>query len=346
MNNEFAMEEFGYWIDGTPYQMKADVEFDHDQFKDMVHSMLVDLNNGQEKDVYFYHSDHLGSASWITDGNGIPVQHLQYLPFGEPFVDQHPAGYQERFRFTGKERDEETGYGYFGARYMDHELTAMWLSVDPMADKYPSISPYAYCAWNPIKFVDPNGLEKIKAFKSTDKNAKNLNAHFKNYPENAPVIHLWAHGSTDGIECYDENDSQTRIACAGDMERFLSERSKVWQQNHQEGKDPEFTIIVLHSCHTGEGENPIAQDISTLENVLVVAPNTTVVGTTENGKVVEYGAASYKVEMREKKKIKVVDQVGAWNMYFKGKKVGTFKGDTKPIFTNPEKIQKQYDQKL
>jgi len=59
--------------------------------------------------------------------------------------------------FTGKERDGETGYGYFGARYMDHELTTMWLSVDPMADKYPSISPYAYCAWNPMKLVDPDG---------------------------------------------------------------------------------------------------------------------------------------------------------------------------------------------
>ena len=58
---------------------------------------------------------------------------------------------------TGKEKDTETGYGYFGARYMDHELMTMWLSVDPMADKYPSISPYAYCAWNPIKLVDPNG---------------------------------------------------------------------------------------------------------------------------------------------------------------------------------------------
>ncbi len=61
--------------------------------------------------------------------------------------------------FTGKERDEETGYGYFGARYMDHELMTMWLSVDPMADKYPNISPYAYCAWNPIKLVDPDGEE-------------------------------------------------------------------------------------------------------------------------------------------------------------------------------------------
>lgn len=65
------------------------------------------------------------------------------------------------FVFTGKEKDEETGYGYFGARYMDHELMTMWLSVDPMADKYPSISPYAYCAWNPVKLVDPDGQEAI-----------------------------------------------------------------------------------------------------------------------------------------------------------------------------------------
>ena len=65
------------------------------------------------------------------------------------------------FVFTGKEKDEETGYGYFGERYMDHELMTMWLSVDPLADKYPSISPYAYCAWNPLKLVDPNGEEAI-----------------------------------------------------------------------------------------------------------------------------------------------------------------------------------------
>ena len=42
---------------------------------------------------------------------------------------------------------------------MDHELMTMWLSVDPMADKYPSLSPYNYCAWNPVKLVDPDGRE-------------------------------------------------------------------------------------------------------------------------------------------------------------------------------------------
>ena len=158
-NNEFTKEELSHWIDGIPYQMKAEVEIDHGQFKDMVNSMLTDYHNGEENEVYFYHSDHLGSASWITDFSGMAVQHLQYLPYGEPYVNQHPFGFSERFTFTGKERDEETGYGYFGARYMDHELMTMWLSVDPMADKYPSISPYAYCAWNPVKLVDPDGRD-------------------------------------------------------------------------------------------------------------------------------------------------------------------------------------------
>ena len=61
------------------------------------------------------------------------------------------------FVFTGKERDPETGYSYFGARYYDSDLSGLFLSVDPMSDKYPSISPYAYCAWNPVKLVDPDG---------------------------------------------------------------------------------------------------------------------------------------------------------------------------------------------
>jgi RHS repeat-associated protein len=61
-------------------------------------------------------------------------------------------------RFTGKEKDSESGYYYFGARYFMPTLS-IWNSVDPMADKYPSLSPYNYCAWNPMKLVDPNGME-------------------------------------------------------------------------------------------------------------------------------------------------------------------------------------------
>ena len=60
------------------------------------------------------------------------------------------------YTFSAKERDAETGLSYFGARYYSSDLS-IWLSVDPMSDKYPSLSPYSYCANNPVKLVDPNG---------------------------------------------------------------------------------------------------------------------------------------------------------------------------------------------
>ncbi|HHW60006.1 MAG: RHS repeat-associated core domain-containing protein [Bacteroidales bacterium] len=104
-----------------------------------------------------YHSDHLGSASFVTNIGGYVVQHLQYLPYGELFVSQrNTEEFDSRYKFTAKELDNETSYTYFEARYYDSELSG-WLSVDPMSDKYPSLSPYCYTADNPVVLVDPNG---------------------------------------------------------------------------------------------------------------------------------------------------------------------------------------------
>ena len=63
---------------------------------------------------------------------------------------------------NGKEKDWESGFHYYGARYYWSEIMTGWLSVDPMADKYPGISPYAYCAWNPVRLVDPDGEDIIE----------------------------------------------------------------------------------------------------------------------------------------------------------------------------------------
>ena len=71
-------------------------------------------------------------------------------PFPKHFADNHT--------FSAKERDTETGLSYFGSRYYSSDLS-IWLSVDPMSDKYASLSPYVYCANNPVKLVDPNGEE-------------------------------------------------------------------------------------------------------------------------------------------------------------------------------------------
>ena len=118
---------------------------------------------------YFYHPNYtstelstsLGSSSsWITDRTGDAIQHLHYLPYGEDWVDQRNSSWNVPYTFSGKETDVETGYSYFGARYYDSGLS-IWLSVDPMSDKYPSMSPYNYCANNPVILVDPDGREPI-----------------------------------------------------------------------------------------------------------------------------------------------------------------------------------------
>ena len=60
------------------------------------------------------------------------------------------------YKFNGKERDDETGYYYYGARYYDPSI-ALWFGTDPLAHKYPMNSPYIYCNGNPVKYVDPDG---------------------------------------------------------------------------------------------------------------------------------------------------------------------------------------------
>ena len=110
--------------------------------------------------AYFYHSDHLGSTSFVTDANGEVSQHVEYVPFGEVFIEElsSSAKLNTPFLFNGKELDEETGLYYYGARYYDPRIS-LWLSTDPMELKYPNISTYTYCANNPIKLIDFDGLE-------------------------------------------------------------------------------------------------------------------------------------------------------------------------------------------
>ena len=138
----------------APIRNRQQITSSNVQFFAYLSSLTNRLNDTSE--CYFYHPDHLGSSSWITDSAGTAVQHLHYLPFGETFVSQRSADFDAMYTFSAKEKDAETGYSYFGARYYSSDLS-IWLSVDPQASKYPSLSPYVYCANNPVKLVDPNG---------------------------------------------------------------------------------------------------------------------------------------------------------------------------------------------
>ena len=114
----------------------------------------------EEKLIFFYHPDHLGSTSYVTDADGNIAQHVEYIPYGEVFVEERNNSFSTNFLFNAKELDNETGLYYYGARYLD-PTGAMWLSVDPMWEKYAGMSPYNYCAGNPVKLVDPDGEDVV-----------------------------------------------------------------------------------------------------------------------------------------------------------------------------------------
>ena len=77
--------------------------------------------------------------------------------YGEVFIEERNGTWNTPYLFNGKELDEETGLYYYGARYLN-PTNGMWLSVDPLFEKYVGMSPYKYCNLNPMRFIDPLGM--------------------------------------------------------------------------------------------------------------------------------------------------------------------------------------------
>ncbi|MDH6310602.1 RHS repeat-associated protein [Dysgonomonas sp. PFB1-18] len=142
-------------------------------------SFAASANDNPELFQYYYHSDHLGSSSLITNLDGEVVQHIEYVPFGEVFIEERNNTWNTPYLFNAKELDEETGLYYYGARYYDPR-TSIWLSVDALATYNPfeeenfingqhnggiynsfNHGVYSYCYQNPVKYVDPNGKQGI-----------------------------------------------------------------------------------------------------------------------------------------------------------------------------------------
>ena len=113
-------------------------------------------NDTTKEETFFYHSDHLGSTSYITDDHANITQYDAYLPYGELLVDEHSSSEDLPYKFNGKQFDEETGLYYYGARYMN-PMASIWYGVDPLADKYTTTGGYVYTFDNPIKLIDPDG---------------------------------------------------------------------------------------------------------------------------------------------------------------------------------------------
>jgi len=136
-----------------------------------------------EQGCYYFHADHLGSSSVVTDKDGKFYEQLEYFPYGETWVHNKAtsddSAQSTPYKFTGKELDPETGLYYFGARYLDPKLSR-WINVDPpmstgeylptnnkkrnanlpgMGGVFNSanLDTYQYAHNNPTKYTDPDG---------------------------------------------------------------------------------------------------------------------------------------------------------------------------------------------
>jgi RHS repeat-associated protein len=108
--------------------------------------------------TYFAVKDHLGSTRVLSTVAGGPHESYDFAPYGEPVGAQ---GTTTAKKFTGKERDAESGLDYYGARYYA-SLAGCFQSPDlPFIDQHPtnpqSWNLYAYARNNPLKFIDPSG---------------------------------------------------------------------------------------------------------------------------------------------------------------------------------------------
>ena len=203
--------------------------------------------NGIERDIYFYHGDHLGSASWITDSSSVPIQYIHYAPYGELLANQAPYSYDERFKFTGKERDSETGYDFFGARYYWSDY-AHFITPDPLLDNDPGISSYAYCRWNPMMFIDPDGKEKIGFFRNDQRAEKDF---VKSFSDDGR-LHVFMHANENGVQAVMNEKTINIPATQTGVEDFfaiLANSSTLWN-SYLKGENTEPLQVVLHGCKT------------------------------------------------------------------------------------------------
>ena len=114
--------------------------------------------NGTTPTYHYYLKDHLGNNRVVIDQSGTVEQVNHYYPFGGLF-GEGTATTSQPYKYNGKELDRMHGLDWYdyGARMYDAAL-GRWHTVDPAADRYPNISPYAYCANNPIIYIDPTGM--------------------------------------------------------------------------------------------------------------------------------------------------------------------------------------------
>lgn len=272
---------------------------------------------------HYFLQDYQGNNRVVINQNGDVEEVNHYYPFGGVFAS---TANTQHYKYNGKELDAKNGLNWYdyGARMYDATL-GRWHVVDPSAEKYYSWSPYVYVSDNPLKYIDPNGKEKIIALNRNDSKDASLIMGADKYKDDG-AIHIWAHGTSESIFIYDQTtDSENIITTAVEFEAFLNANSEIWRTK-EEGAQ---IMVILHSCETGKETNknlnPIAREISgRLDNATIIAPSEKVVTNGENEEI-----GSHTTKRGEDGRL-VKNEEGSWFVFAKGERVHSFPGSKLP----------------
>ena len=244
------------------------------------------------------------------------------------------GGSTQPYKYNGKELDRTNGLDWcdYGARWYDATRTG-WTSVDPHCEKYYDTSPYVYCEDNPVKYIDPNGKEKLEFLSPMNPPTnRNLLLDYKYFNDDPNIINIWAHGNPDGMYKFDN-----KITTVKNFEKDFLSSSKLWNQHQENGND---VIIVLHSCHTGDettGESFARQLSKELKGATIIAPTENVnVSTTITkyiGTETDSKGNNYRIGYGHIVKTYVGDDngpKGSWSEYKDGEIRGSYNSESKP----------------
>ena len=260
----------------------------------------------------------------VINQNGTLEEVNGYYPYGG--ITGAPATGVQLNKYGGKELDRENGLDWydFEARMYDSMLP-QFNSIDRKAEDYPGTSPFAYCAGNPIRYIDPNGEKIIISFDPRDeKHGNNDSQRFmaKEYPDD-DAIHIFSHGYKNGISVF-HNGKRVIISNPKELDAFLTERSAEWKTRNNNEK----MTIILHSCETGQGDNSFAERVSKdLKNTVVIAPDEKVVVNKENRL---YGVYQTHEEYEGENILTKPVKLGHWKVFEDGKVIATYMGIWKP----------------
>lgn len=210
--------------------------------------------------LFFYHSDHLGSTNAITDTSGNLIERSRYYPYGDI-----RSGGAEQYTYTGKEKDNKTGFYYYEARHYDsgfrHFTQPDWVNVN-MYDPQ-NLNRYSYVRNNPLIYFDPSGNYRIKdsynnvsdglkeGFKKTISYVKNIEDKGTKYTrEKINSGKSYAKAKTEQTKIYVHKKSEK-------VKSVAKEKRQVLEKKYYENED-----LILGAANIIEGVPPLILGIS------------------------------------------------------------------------------------